>query len=113
MTLPGLMLIHGGLHASDCWSLLRDELASQEADLPILTVDLPGRRNKPCDPSGGRIAAWADSVVADIDAVGLREVVVAGHSIAGLTVPSVIAKLGVARVREVIFIAAVIPPQGN
>lgn len=27
-----------------------------------LALDLPGRRRKPYDPCGGRIAVWADSL---------------------------------------------------
>ncbi|WP_263988192.1 alpha/beta fold hydrolase [Mycobacterium conspicuum] len=112
ITFPGLVLIHGAMHAADCWDLLTAELAKAAPALRVLTVDLPGRRTKPGDLNNARIADWADSVVADINAAGFGDVVVAGHSIAGLTVPKVIAKLGPERVCEIIFIAAVIPTQG-
>ena len=55
---------------------------------------------------------WVNSAVADIDDAGLGDVVVVGHSMAGLTVPGVVAKLGAARVREMILLAAFVPPQG-
>jgi alpha-beta hydrolase superfamily lysophospholipase len=53
-----------------------------------------------------------NSAVADIEDAGLGDVVVVGHSMGGLTVPGIVAKLGAARVREMILLAAFIPPQG-
>jgi pimeloyl-ACP methyl ester carboxylesterase len=79
----------------------------------VLAVDLPGRRGKPGDLASARIADWVDSVVADVDDAGLNQVVIVGHSLAGVTVPGIVAKLGSARVREMILLAAFIPPQGS
>ena len=43
MPLPGLVLVHGGAHAADCWDLTVEELHRQAPDLTVLAVDLPGR----------------------------------------------------------------------
>jgi pimeloyl-ACP methyl ester carboxylesterase len=59
------------------------------------------------------IAEWADSVVTDVDDAGFGDVVVVGHSMAGVTVPAVVTKLGSARVREMILATAFVPPQGT
>jgi pimeloyl-ACP methyl ester carboxylesterase len=111
-TLPDLVLVHGGEHAADCWDLTIAELRRQEPDLRVLAVDLPGRRGKRADLPTVTIAEWVDSVVADIEEAGLGDIVIVGHSMAGLTVPGVVAQLGSARVREMILAAAFIPPQG-
>jgi pimeloyl-ACP methyl ester carboxylesterase len=113
MTLPDLVLVHGGAHAADCWDLIVDELARREPKLRVLAVDLPGRGRHPADFAAATLAGWADSVVADIEEAGLHDVVVVGHSLGGLTVPGVVARLGAARVRELILAAAFIPPQGR
>lgn len=113
MSLPGLVLIHGGAHAADCWDLVVAELARHAPELRVLAVDLPGRGNRPADLAKVTIPAWVDSAVADIDHAGLKDVVVVGHSMAGLVVPGVIAKLGHPRVREAVFVAAFVPPQGS
>jgi pimeloyl-ACP methyl ester carboxylesterase len=113
MALPGLVLIHGGAHAADCWDLTIAELASQAPELRVLAVDLPGRANKPADLATVTIADWVNSAVADVDDAGLGDVVVVGHSMAGLTVPGIVAKIGAARVREMILLAAFVPPQGK
>jgi pimeloyl-ACP methyl ester carboxylesterase len=113
MTLPDLVLVHGGAHAADCWDLTVAELACQEPKLRVLAVDLPGRGRHPADLATVTVADWVNSVVADVDAAGFDDIVVVGHSMAGLTVPGVVARLGASRVRELILAAAFIPPQGR
>jgi len=113
VALPALVLVHGGAHAGDCWDLTVDEIQKREPDLRVLAVDLPGRRSKPGDLRTVTIADWVDSVVDDIDAAGFDDIVIVGHSFAGVTVPGVVTKLGAARVREMILATAHIPPEGK
>jgi len=113
MAWPDLVLVHGGAHAADCWELTVAELARQAPELRVLPVDLLGRGSKPSDLATVTVADWVKSAVADIDDAGLGDVVVVGHSMGGLTVPGIVAQLGAARVREMILLAAFIPPQGR
>ncbi len=113
MALPGLVLVHGGAHAADCWELTVAELARRAPELRVLAVNLAGRGNRPADLATVTIAGWVKSAVADIDDAGLGDVVVVGHSMAGLTVPGIVAKLGARRVREAILLSAFVPPQGR
>ncbi|MCW2661836.1 MAG: putative hydrolase, alpha/beta fold family protein [Mycobacterium sp.] len=112
-SLPDLVLVHGGEHAGDCWDLVVAELRRQEPELGALAVDLPGHGDKPGDLATVTIAEWVDSVVADIEEAGLGDIVIVGHSMAGVTVPGVVAKLGSSRVREMILATAFVPPQGS
>ena len=112
MALPALVLVHGGAHAADCWDLTVDEIRLVAPHLTVLTVDLPGRRGKPGDLSAVTIEDCVESVITDIENAGLNEIVVCGHSLGGVTVPRVVAKLGPSRVREMILAAAFLPPQG-
>nr|MDT0522410.1 alpha/beta fold hydrolase [Streptomyces sp. DSM 41633] len=113
MTLPALVLVHGGEHAADCWELTVAELRCQEPRLRVLAVDLPGHGNKPGDLATATIGEWVDSVVADIEDAGLGDIVIVGHSMAGVTVPGVVAKLGASQVREMILATAFVPRQGQ
>jgi pimeloyl-ACP methyl ester carboxylesterase len=113
MALPDLVLVHGGEHAGDCWDLVVDELHRLTPELRILAVDLPGRGRTPGDLATATIGEWVDSVVADIEEAGLGDVVIVGHSMAGVTVPGVVTKLGCARVREMILVAAFVPRDGE
>jgi pimeloyl-ACP methyl ester carboxylesterase len=113
MALPGLVLVHGGAHAGDCWDLTVHEIHRLEPDLDVLAVDMPGRRGKAGDLRTVTIADWVDSVVADIEAAGLDDVVIVAHSLGGVSVPGVVTKLGSSRVREMVFASAFIPPDGT
>jgi pimeloyl-ACP methyl ester carboxylesterase len=113
MPLPDLVLVHGGEHAGDCWDLMLAELRRSQPELRALAVDLPGHGRKPGDLATVTIGEWVDSVVADIEEAGLGDIVIVGHSMAGVTVPGVVAKLGSSRVREMILATAFVPPQGS
>ena len=113
MSLPDVVLVHGGAHAADCWDLTIARLNRHAPELRVLAVDLPGRGSKPGSLGTATIAGWVDSVVADIDQAQFNEIVIVGHSMAGVTVPGVVAKLGASRVRELVFISAFVPPQGT
>jgi pimeloyl-ACP methyl ester carboxylesterase len=113
MALPALVLVHGGMYAADCWDPTVVEIHRCEPDLTVLAVDMPGRRGKPGDLIGARIDSWVSSVVTDIEAAGIDSLVIVGHSLGGLTVPSVATKLGSSRVREMVLAAAYVPPNGS
>jgi pimeloyl-ACP methyl ester carboxylesterase len=113
MALPALVLVHGGAHAADCWDLTVDELHRQAPELAVLAVDMPGRAGKPGDLAALSIGECVESVVADIEDARLGDVVVCGHSMAGVIVPSVVTKIGSPRVREMILAAAFVPLQGT
>jgi pimeloyl-ACP methyl ester carboxylesterase len=110
---PALVLVHGGEHSADCWELTVDELHRQAPELPVLAVDMPGHGATPGDLTTLTIADCVRSAVAQIEDAGLGEVIVVGHSLAGLTVPGIVATLGSARVREMILAASCLPVQGK
>ncbi len=112
MALPALVLVHGGTLAADSWELTVNEIRRLAPELTVLTVDLPGRRSKAGDLRTLTIADWVDSVVRDIEDAGLNDIVIVGHSMAGLTVPGVVTKLGSSRVREMVLAAACVPTEG-
>lgn len=79
----------------------------------MLAVDLPGRGRTAGELVGARIADWGASIVAQIDAAGLDEVVLVGHSLAGLSVPDAATRLGPRRARRIMLMGAAVPPQGR
>ena len=114
MGLPALVLVHGGGFAADCWEPTVDAIRRADPELKVLTVDLPGRRGKPGDLVTACIDEWVDSVVADIKSAEFDDnLVIVGHSLAGLTVPAIVAKLGSSRVRETILATAQVPANGS
>jgi pimeloyl-ACP methyl ester carboxylesterase len=110
---PALVLVHGGEHSADCWEITIDELRRLAPELPVLAVDMPGHGATPGDLTTVTIADCVRSAVEQVEAAGLHEVIVVGHSLAGLTVPGIVGALGGSRVREMILAAACLPVQGE
>jgi pimeloyl-ACP methyl ester carboxylesterase len=106
-------LVHGGEHSADCWELTIDELHRQAPELRVLAVDLPGHGATPGDLTTVTIADCVRSAVTQINDAGLDQMIIVGHSLAGLTVPGMVAELGCARVREMILAASCLPVQGT
>jgi pimeloyl-ACP methyl ester carboxylesterase len=77
-----------------------------------IAVDLPGRGTHPADLRSVTFADCAASVRSDIDAAGFEDVVLAGHSLAGCSMPSMIGLLG-DRVRHAVFVACTVPETGK
>jgi len=108
-----LVLIHGGQHDSRCWQPTTDAIDRAAPGTRILAVNLPGRQGVPGDLDTLTIADCVEAAVAQIEQAGLDDIVLVGHSMAGLTVPGVAAKLGPDRVRRIICVACCVPPQGK
>jgi pimeloyl-ACP methyl ester carboxylesterase len=113
MARAGLVLVHGASHAGDCWDLTIEALEALAPDLPVLAVDLPGRRSSPGDLATLTIERCVESVVEQINRAGFDEVVVVGHSMAGIVVPGVVSRLGAGRVKRLVLLAACVPPDGG
>jgi pimeloyl-ACP methyl ester carboxylesterase len=102
-----VVLVHGGGLDGRCWDRTRALMAARS-----FAVDLPGRGAHPADLRTVTFADCAESVRADIDAAGFDDVVLAGHSLAGCSMPATIGLLG-DRVRHAVFIACTVPETGK
>jgi pimeloyl-ACP methyl ester carboxylesterase len=108
---PALVLVHGGQHSADCWDLTVEELRHLAPELQVLAVDMPGHGATPGDLTTVTIAECVRSAVEQVEDAGLGDMIVVGHSLAGLTVPGMVTKLGSSRVREMILAASCLPLQ--
>jgi pimeloyl-ACP methyl ester carboxylesterase len=102
-----VVLVHGGGLDGRCWDRTRVRMSA-----PSIAVDLPGRGAHPADLRSITFADCAASVRDDVDAAGFQEFVLAGHSLAGCSMPSMIGLLG-DRVRHAVFIACTVPATGQ
>lgn len=102
------VLIHGGGTTGRFWDRLVPLL-----DRPSLVVDLPGRADRPADLATLSVDQEVDSVVADIEAAGVRgPISLVAHSSGGLVVPGVVASLRTP-VSSVVLNAALVPGEGG
>lgn len=113
MSQPLIVFVHGGQHTSRCWQPTIDVINAQAPDLRTVAVNLPGHGDEPGDLASLSIAECVDSVLAKIQAYDAPQVILVGHSMAGITLPGVAAKLGADRIQRMVYLACCIPPQGK
>ncbi len=94
-------LVHGAYHGAWCWEPLTDELVRRGHR--VFTVDLPTE-----DSSAGAQAYAASAVEAFAGADA--DLVVVGHSLAGLTIPLIATARPVSRL---VFVCAMLPRVGR
>lgn len=94
-------LVHGAGHGAWCWERLTPLLAA--AGHRIVAVDLPT-----ADPAAGAVR-YADLVAEALAGAG-DDVVLVGHSLAGLTIPLVAARRPV---RHLVYLSALLPRPGE
>lgn len=107
------VLVHGGGSTHRFWDRLVPLLEGSDPSAEVLAVDLPGRGAHPADLGGITVEDEVDAVVGDVVAADPDgPVVVVAHSSGGLVVPGVVDRLA-GRVRAVVLVAALVPPEGG
>ena len=95
-------LVHGAWEGAWIWERLTPELEARGHR--VVAMDLP------CEDGTATFEAYAEVVVRAVEAEALEEVVVVGHSLAGLTIPLVAARRAVSRL---IYLCALVPIPGR
>ena len=112
--MTSFVLVHGGSHGAWCWDRVVPFLRDDSRVDSVLAVDLCGHGTrleaKPQDEI--EIADYVDDVVGDIEAADLREVVLVGHSMAGITIPHVAARIP-DRIRRLVYLSTTNPARGR
>ncbi len=100
-----VVLVHGGLHRPSCWDAVAAALADRGH--AVITPDVP------MDREGTGAREWARAIATAIDedarAPSRDDIVIVGHSIAGLCVPVVATMRAV---RHMVFVGALLPVPG-
>lgn len=107
MSYPTLLFVHGASHGGWCWELLRPHLSA-----PFTALDLPGRGPFARDPAAVELEDWIEHVCQAVVRPDLRDVVLVGHSLAGILLPRVTARIP-ERLRHVVYVACAVPPEGQ
>ena len=101
------LLVHGGAHTAACWSRLTPML---EAD--AIAIDLPGRGSRPASLVDLCIDDWVDAIVDEIERLDDTPITLVGHSLAGMSLPRVAARVP-ERLGHLVFISCTVPPEGQ
>ena len=104
------VLVHGMSHGAWTWDLLRARLVKRGHR--VIAVDLPGHGRRAHERGRASIGAYARAVADAMTLAGLHDAFLVGHSMAGAIVPKV-AELVPARITHLVFLAAVVPLDGE
>jgi pimeloyl-ACP methyl ester carboxylesterase len=110
-----VVLVHGGAHGAWCWAPLLPALGDDAiaVDLPPTSIRGGPRRNDlPRGMDDIHVAEWAEAVLAAADVAGFERFVLVGHSLGGLTICET-GRRAPARVAHLMFVSAMVPPEGK
>lgn len=108
-----LVFLHGGNHGSWCWDPFLPEMRKSQRFKRILTLDMPGCGNKrERDINGVTLASIVAELNQDIRDAKFSDVVLIGHSIAGVLVP-MMAAADPSLFSKLIFLSTCIPLEGK
>jgi pimeloyl-ACP methyl ester carboxylesterase len=99
------VLVHGAWHGAWCWAGVMRQLEAG-GDIAY-AVDLPAHGADRLDPARATRAGYVESVVRFIEERNLRNVVLSGHSLGGMTIAGVAERIP-ERIKRVVFATALV-----
>lgn len=113
-SLSDFVLIHGGAHGPWCWERVIPFLTDSGRVGQVVAVDLPVDAltvsGKPLQDIG--IADYLEGVLSRIEQARLRDIVLVGHSMAGIVMPAVAHRIS-KNIRRILYLATSNPPVGQ
>jgi pimeloyl-ACP methyl ester carboxylesterase len=104
------VLVHGMSHGAWCWERLDPLL--RRAGHRVVAVDLPGHGRRAHERGRASIASYAQAVADAMTQAGVHDAILVGHSMAGVVIPKA-AELVPSRIAHLVFLAAVVLPNGG
>ena len=103
------VLVHGAFENQAIWNSVRQGL--QQAGQQVIAIDLPGRDGDATPVDGLSLDRYRDTVQERIATLS-QPVILVGHSFGGITISNV-AEQHPERVRTLVFLAALLPRDGD
>ncbi len=104
------VLIHGAWHGAWCWAAVMTQL--EKLGDRAYALDLPGHGQNYTNRAAVTLDTYVDYVVRFIEDRDLRDVILAGHSLGGLTIAGVTARIP-QRIKRTVFVSAIVPLDGE
>lgn len=108
------VLVHGGCHGAWCWERVTPLLVADPRVGEVVAVDLPGRGATPGEKPLAEITLedCVEHLVEVVESRDLHDVILVGHSLAGITLPPAAHRLA-PRLRRVVYLASSNPEPGQ
>ncbi len=108
------VLVHGGAHAGWCWEPTVPYLKQDPRVGMIAALDLVGHGSRLDEKPEDQITLedYIRDITGAILQQDLNDVVLVGHSLAGAIIPQAAARVP-DRVKRLVFVSAIIPPEGK
>lgn len=112
--MTSFVLVHGAAHGAWCWERLLPHLVSSPQVDAVVALDLVGHgaRLEAKPQEAITRADYVEDVVRAIEERDLRDVILVGHSLAGITVPEAAGQLG-SRLRRLVLLSTAHPEPGR
>ena len=104
------VLVHGAWHGGWCWAAVINQL--ERLGDRAYAVDLPGHGMNHADRAKVTLDSYVNSVAEFIQQYDLKNVVLAAHSLGGITISGVAAKIP-ARIKRGVWVTAMVALDGQ
>ena len=99
-----IVLVHGAMHGAWCWDRVVPRLRADPRIAAVHAVDLPDNDDTTLDQ-------YVDHVVEAIERADMRNIVMVGHSLGGITVTPAANRIA-ARMQRLVYLTTICPPAG-
>jgi len=108
------VLVHGGAHTGWCWERMVPYLKEDPRVGRIAAVGLVGHGSRLDEKPQDQISLedYIQGIAGAIQEQDLRNVVLVGHSLAGVSIPQAAACVP-DRIKRLIFVSTMLPPEGK
>lgn len=104
------LLLHGAMRGAWLWHKITPIM--EQAGTNVIPYDLPGHGTRASERAGITMSRYINDVLSYIDRNDLRDLVLVGHSMSGIII-SKIAEETPDRIKHLIYLAAVVPRDGD
>jgi pimeloyl-ACP methyl ester carboxylesterase len=104
------ILVHGAWHGAWCWAAVINQL--RKLGDRAFALDLPGHGASNINRSQATLTGYVDTVAGFIEGQDVKDMVLVGHSLGGMTISGVVQKIP-SRIKRVIYISAIVPRDGE
>src|SRR3990170_4927376 len=104
------LCLHGALRGAWLWDRLIPLL--QKGGANTISLDLPGHGKRAEERKGVNMSAYIRDVLSYIEKNNLRDLILVGHSMSGIVI-SKVADEAPERIRHLVYLAAVVPRDGD